>query len=712
MVKGARRSRRIRVNQLVRFENEEAINLDLACEWAVSLANGLRQVTAIDLSLAPRLAGSIQSRVALNWERQALRGLHLRKVALITGGSEGIGGEAARLLALAGARVAIAARSLEKLEKARRTLIEELTLAGYSDPEARVLIIPDCDVGEERALEQMVEQTLVRFGRIDFLINNAGIAGAEQMVADMPLELWDRTLLANLTSNYDLIMRVLPHMKKRGSGHILNVSSHFGGVRNGTVAYPNRSDYAVSKAGQRAMAEVMAGMLGPDVQINAVAPGPVDGVRLRGSKDRPGLYARRAKLILEMKRMNLVYGALVTVFRCGEDMSEALAAVAKNDLKALTASGTPEALRVLAKNLLEKPPKESCGSATRLLTRALAVKLLARLSLGRYLPPGFSEDRFFTAFVEAPEPFMPQSQIDADAQSIKASVLSTLALQRMPSENDVAREMVFYLANRNITGETLHPSCGLMLERLTMSGDFVGRAHPDLMNELRDQTIALVGGSMHEEMASLAAAYVRAGVKAVAVVTKTEEGRRAVEDALKASGIPTTAAAVTCDSSPAAEALDKVIAKVGQPDVVLSFPLSAISLPQARTRNAWEALPPTATFKRIVADNITNHLALGKRASLIDGCRVVFVTPRLSAAATGPTAAMVNFIRTTLRPLTVTAGQEGARLVHKPTFNQIDTTAAGDITRFVEAVLLMSLPQPASGAEGSARAASGATITI
>jgi malonyl-CoA reductase/3-hydroxypropionate dehydrogenase (NADP+) len=97
--------------------------------------------------------------------------------------------------------------------------------------------------------------TLKTFGRVDYLINCAGIAGAEEMVIDMPLDAWRRTLDANLISNYALIQRLAYHMKQRGAGYVINVSSYFGGERYVSIPYPNRSDYATSKAGQRAMAE-------------------------------------------------------------------------------------------------------------------------------------------------------------------------------------------------------------------------------------------------------------------------------------------------------------------------------------------------------------------------------------------------------------------------------------------------------------------------
>ena len=108
---------------------------------------------------------------------------------------------------------------------------------------------------------------------------------------DMPHDAWRHTIKANLISNYALIRLLAPEMKQTG-GYIVNVSSYFGGEKYVAIPYPNRSDYAVSKAGQRALAEALARFMGPQVQINAPAPGPVEGDRLKGTGERPGLFVR------------------------------------------------------------------------------------------------------------------------------------------------------------------------------------------------------------------------------------------------------------------------------------------------------------------------------------------------------------------------------------------------------------------------------------
>lgn len=123
-------------------------------------------------------------------------------------------------------------------------------------------------------------------------------------------------------------------MKARGSGYVINVSSYFGGEKYVATAYPNRADYAVSKAGQRALAESLARSLGPEIQINTIAPGPVDGERLRGSQTRPSMFIRRARVILENKRLNEIYAALIGVYRnSGLEIAEMLPTVLANKVQ-------------------------------------------------------------------------------------------------------------------------------------------------------------------------------------------------------------------------------------------------------------------------------------------------------------------------------------------------------------------------------------------
>ena len=91
------------------------------------------------------------------------------------------------------------------------------------------------------------------------------------------------TLDANQVSTYTLMHKVLPLMKKQGSGYVLDGPSYFGGEKYLAVSHPNRSDDAGSKSGHRAMVEVMMRFLNPRVQIIAVAPSPVESERLKGT---------------------------------------------------------------------------------------------------------------------------------------------------------------------------------------------------------------------------------------------------------------------------------------------------------------------------------------------------------------------------------------------------------------------------------------------
>jgi malonyl-CoA reductase/3-hydroxypropionate dehydrogenase (NADP+) len=242
-------------NQIVRFSNRESENIRFAAGHASRIVFKEQKVAEIDLHIPERIGEETGASSAMVGFAENITGLHLGKVALITGGSAGIGGQVGRLLALAGAKVMLVARRASELEAARDRIIGELQDIGFSGVERRVRIMADIDVSNFASLKSALDATIEAWGRVDYLINNAGVAGAEDMVVDMDIDAWRFTLDANLISNYFLTHHAAPLMKANGGGYVLNVSSYFGGEKLRAVAYPNRADYAVSKAGQRAMVE-------------------------------------------------------------------------------------------------------------------------------------------------------------------------------------------------------------------------------------------------------------------------------------------------------------------------------------------------------------------------------------------------------------------------------------------------------------------------
>jgi malonyl-CoA reductase/3-hydroxypropionate dehydrogenase (NADP+) len=369
-------------NQIIRYDNTEAENLPFTAGHTARLLFKEQRIHQVNLYLPASIVEASGARRATVGFTENLAGLHIGKVALITGGSAGIGGAVARLLALGGAKVMMAARRESELQAVRARIVGELEDIGYSQAESRVGILPGVDVGKLHTLKPAVQATIAAFGRIDYLINNAGVSGAEDMVVDMDLTAWTATLDANLVSNYVLMHEVLPLMKKQGSGYVLNVSSYFGGEKYLAVAYPNRSDYAVSKSGQRAMVENMARFLGPEVQINAIAPGPVEGDRIKGTDDRPGLFDRRGRLILENKRLNSVHAAVVKAMRRGLGVEGLLSRLAANDAASLAMDAdAPDELRKMAL-AVQKERSDDCHWGSYLMDGDIAERLIGRLRLG------------------------------------------------------------------------------------------------------------------------------------------------------------------------------------------------------------------------------------------------------------------------------------------------------------------------------------------
>jgi malonyl-CoA reductase/3-hydroxypropionate dehydrogenase (NADP+) len=694
-------------NQLVRYSNREPAAGDFASGWVARLLASAKRVEEINLYLPSRLAGSIGVHTPGFGFAESLFGLHMGKVALITGGSAGIGGQIGRLLAVSGAYVVLAARRAEELERMRTQIVREVIDAGYLDAERRVQVLPGCDVSDEESWARMAEQALDRFGRVDYLINNAGIAGAEEMVIDMPHDAWRHTLKANLTSNYALIRLLGPVMKQKG-GHIVNVSSYFGGEKYVAIPYPNRSDYAVSKAGQRALAETLSRFMGPQVQINALAPGPVEGDRLKGTGGRPGLFARRARLILENKRLNDLHTALVASHReSATPISDILPALVANRVQALADSAAPAPMRRLANQILDGTESEA-PARTYLMNETIARKLARRLEVGGHFSSAGGAPDLSASCKDVPDPFFAQAQIDREAGKVRDGILGMLDLRRMPTEFDVALATVFYLADRNVTGETFHPSGGLNFERTVSEGELFGKPDQQRLQKLAGAKVILVGEYLSQYLIALAKSFLDDHRAArVVLITETEKSAQALTAALPAHEAAGRLVGIAAGND-IEGAIDRACRDHGRPGPVVSTPFRP--LPQSRLASShddWSDVLTTEEFTALVEHQITHHFRVAQKASLIDGANLTLVTPRTSARSTAEEFALANFVKTTLHALTATLGAESERTAHHVPVNQVDLTRRArneepqnateeqeELVRFVTAVLLTSAPLP------------------
>ncbi len=717
-------------NQIIRYVNSEEDGLDFACAATAQLLLSDRQIDELNLYLPKQIAATTGAkRPSFGWA-ESLIGLHLGKVALITGGSAGIGGQVGRLLALAGARVMLAARDKLKLEQFRDMIVGELEEVGYNDAATRVQIFPDCDVAHEQHLAALVERTLAVFGRVDYLLNNAGISGQEEMVLDMSLKGWRHTLNANLISNYSLIRKLAPLMKQQGSGYILNVSSYFGGEKYAAISYPNRADYAVSKAGQRAMAEALARFLGPELQINALAPGPVEGERLKGTGERPGLFMRRARLILENKRLNDLYGALVEAEReSGRPVGELLGYLAGNRVAALAESDAPAPLHKLA-TASSKEGDGTASSSAFLLNKNIAEKLAARLAMGGYITAqtGLPAALSLQPADQPPEPFFARAQIEREARKVRDGVMSMLYLQRMPTEYDVAIATVYYLADRAVSGETFHPSGGLRYERTPTGGELFGQPPAERLAQLLGSTVYLIGEHLEEHLELLARAYLeRHGAGRVVLISETPEGEARLcarlRDHAEAGHLHTLVAGDDLEG-----AIDRAVAAHGRPGPIVCTPFRPLPTAPLVGRNDsdWSTVLDEQGFAELCEQQLTHHFRVARKASLMDGAALVLVTPETTATSPTEQFALANFVKTTMHAFTATIGTESERTVHRILVNQVDLTRQAraeeprseperrqELERFVDAVLLTTAPLPsAEDSRYAGRIHRGRAITV
>ena len=724
-------------NQIIRYDNTEAENLPFTAGHTARLLFKEQRIHQVNLYLPASITEASGARRATVGFTENLAGLHIGKVALITGGSAGIGGAVARLLALGGAKVMLAARRESELQAVRARIVGELEDIGYSQAERRVGILPGVDVGQLHTLKPAVQATLAAFGRIDYLINNAGVAGAEDMVVDMDPAAWTATLDANLVSNYVLMHEVLPLMKKQGSGYVLNVSSYFGGEKYLAVSYPNRSDYAVSKSGQRAMVETMARFLGPEVQINAIAPGPVEGERLKGKDGRPGLFERRGRLILENKRLNMVHAAVVKALRRGQRVEAVLAHLAANDVAALAMDGdAPRELRELGV-VCHKDRSDDCTWGSYLLTEAGGARLAARLRLGGCFLDSVAwqaqaDIGWLKRLPPDDKPWLPPKSIQAEAAKVRGGVLSLLHLGKMPTETEVALATVYFLADRAVSGETFMPSGGLSLERSITERELFGSAKRERLDMMRGRTVWLIGEHLVEYLAEAARQLVtECHIGRVVLITRTEAGAGAMRAALR-DVPPDLLHSVVMGSDPETgieTGIDNALRQHGYPTTIVSTPFTP--LPDKLFASAGDPDAPTLSpeeFRQMVHDNLTHQFRVARKASLIDGTQLVLVSPDVPAGSdpAGAGFALANFIKTSLHAFTATLAVENERLVHDVPVNQINLTRRArseeprnaaehqeEVRRFGRAVLLAGAPLPdAEDSRYRSRIYRGMAITV
>jgi len=191
---------------------------------------------------------------------------------LVTAGAAGIGREIARAFAGEGAKVHVC----DVDAKALRALAR-------SDPK---ITRTRADVADRTDVERLFKEALKALGRLDVLVNNAGIAGPTGRVEEIAPKDWDRCLAVNITGQFNCARAAMPHLRKSRNASIVNLSS-----AAGRLGFPMRTPYSASKWAVVGFTKSLAMELGPEgIRVNAILPGIVEGDRIRR------VFAAKAKV--------------------------------------------------------------------------------------------------------------------------------------------------------------------------------------------------------------------------------------------------------------------------------------------------------------------------------------------------------------------------------------------------------------------------------
>ena len=214
------------------------------------------------------------------------------RVAIITGGARGIG----RGIALKFANEECSVVITDVLAEEAKKTSEEISKKGRDG-----VFIP-CDVSASRQVQEMVAQVIRKFGKVDVLVNNAGIGGIPKSITEKTEEEWDRLLAINLKGMFLCCKAVVPHMKEKRYGKIINLSSL------GAIAPPAPNiDYSSAKSGVLGLTLDLALELAPfNICVNAILPGaiPTDmwNAIIPPGVDKKDFFAEIGKSIAPMQR--------------------------------------------------------------------------------------------------------------------------------------------------------------------------------------------------------------------------------------------------------------------------------------------------------------------------------------------------------------------------------------------------------------------------
>ncbi len=184
------------------------------------------------------------------------------KIAVVTGGSRGIGRAIALELAARGAAVVV---NYNKSPEAAEEVVKQIQSAGGKAAAFQA------DVSNFKQAEALVKFAIDTFGRLDILVNNAGIT-RDQLIMMMPESDWDAVINTNLKSTFNCSKAAVKHMMRKRTGRIINIASVAGQMGN-----PGQTNYSASKGGQIAFTKALAREVAArNITVNAIAPGFVD----------------------------------------------------------------------------------------------------------------------------------------------------------------------------------------------------------------------------------------------------------------------------------------------------------------------------------------------------------------------------------------------------------------------------------------------------